>query len=97
MSGKTSLANADIYIHTPVSGRLQLWTSFSFPVPRVSERVMDRWPLAGACPANNKHWECKNTTLLNVFIFCCFMTFFCVMQCGDDMWVFHGIPRESVA
>ena len=21
--------------------------------------VRDRWPLTGACPASNKHWECK--------------------------------------
>ena len=41
----------------PVTGAGRLRECFSKAVTR---GVRDRWPLTGACPANNKHWECRD-------------------------------------
>ena len=44
--------------------------------------VRDRWPLTGACPANNKHWKCKiKFHRINFFFF---FWFYCCMQCLDN-------------
>ena len=45
------------------AGHLQGWC-----LQAAFRGVRDRWPLTGACPANNKQWECKRTTANPIFV-----------------------------
>jgi len=55
--------------------------------------IRERWP-AGACPAYNKHVECKNTTkLVIVVVALCNAAIMAIFACTVHTWE-GGTPRK---